>query len=65
MQKSVNKTTLAAKYGWHYSFLVKKINTCRELYKELRETADYNPYQRLITPKQVEIIYKYFGNPEQ
>jgi|JFJP01.1.fsa_nt_gi uncharacterized protein YktA (UPF0223 family) len=64
MVKSINKTTLANKYGWSYKFLVRKMNTSKDLMTELKETADYNPYQRIFTPKQIAIIYKHFGNPE-
>lgn len=65
MQKSINKTTLAAKFGWDYNFLVRTINKNSKLYNELKESANYNPYQRLLTPLQVEIIYKHLGNPEK
>jgi hypothetical protein len=65
MSASINKTQLARKFGWTVEFLVKKINTSKNLYKELTEQAEYNPYQRIFTPLQVDIIYKYFGNPEK
>jgi len=63
MEKSINKTSLAQKYGWTLDFLVKKINSTSELYQELKFSANYNPYQRIFTPKQVEIIYNHFGKP--
>jgi len=63
MAKSVNKTELARQYGWGQYYLTKKINTTPGLLKELKEKANYDIYQRLFTLKQLEIIYKHFGNP--
>ena len=63
MSKSVNKTELAKQYGWGQYFLTKKINTIPGLLDELKKEADYKLYQRVFTRKQLEIIYKYLGNP--
>ena len=62
MEQSINKTKLAQMYGWNLQFLVKRINTSAELLKELTETGYYSN-QRIFTPKQIEIIFKHFGNP--
>lgn len=64
MEKAINKTTLAQMYGWNLSIFVKKVNLSGKLLQELKKEAEYNPYQRIFTPKQVEIIYKHFGKPE-
>ena len=65
MDNSINKTLLANRFGWRLNFFTKKINTTPGLLQELKDVANYYPYQRLFTPKQVEIIYKYLGNPEK
>lgn len=65
MPQSINKTILAAKFGWTLRFFVHKLNTSPELLSELKDSAKYNLYQRIYTPKQIEIIYKHFGNPEK
>ena len=62
--KSMTKSKLAGKYGWSLVLLRKKINTNRELWGELRENS-YEPYQKVLTPLQVEIIFKYLGRPEE
>lgn len=62
---SINKTGLANKYGWRLNFLTRKINTTKGLLEKLKKEASYQPYQRLFTPKQIEIIYEFLGNPEK
>lgn len=64
MVSAINKTSLANQYGWSLKFLMNKINTTKELYQELKIDAGYRSHMRILTPKQVEIIYKYFGEPE-
>jgi hypothetical protein len=64
MELAVNKTELAQRYGWTLKFLRTKINTTPGLLDALKK-ADYNLYQRVLTPLQVDIIYNYLGNPQQ
>jgi len=64
MANSINKTTLARMYGWTLKYLAYKINTSKNLLSELKQSTEYNPYQRLFTPLQIEIIFKHFGTPE-
>lgn len=35
---------------------------CKPLWEELQKT-EYNPLQRILTPLQVELIFKYLGEP--
>jgi hypothetical protein len=59
----ITKSKLARKYGWSLVLLRKKIHTNRELWKELKENS-YTVYQKVLTPLQLEIIYRYLGRPE-
>jgi hypothetical protein len=65
MQKVINKTSLAELYGWNLSFLRKQLSTNKNLLQELTIKANYKPGQRILTPKQVNIIFKHLGNPEK
>jgi len=53
---------MAELYGWSLNFFVRKINTTPGLLNELKQKADYNTYQRHLTPLQVQIIKKYLGD---
>ncbi|MCF6241285.1 MAG: DUF4248 domain-containing protein [Bacteroidales bacterium] len=64
MNLAINKTQLAKQYGRTLDFLRKNINTTPGLLNELRTKADYKLYQRVLTPMQIAIIYKYLGEPE-
>jgi len=59
----MTKSKLDRKYGWSLVLLRTKINTNRDLWEELKENS-YDPYQKVLTPLQVEIIFKYLGRPE-
>ncbi len=65
MQKVINKTSLAELYGWNLSFLRKQLSTNKNLLQELTIEANYKPGQRILTPKQINIIFKHLGNPEK
>lgn len=56
-----NKSTLADEYGINKKTLLKHINT-PELKDKLKETC-YKDSNKVLTPKQVEIIKTYLGNP--
>ena len=60
---SISKSKLAKMYGWSLVLLRKRINLNDKLFKELMENY-YNYNQKVFTPLQVEIIYKYLGKPE-
>ena len=60
---AINKTSLANKYGWTLKYLMNKINTTKKLLIELKEEGDYRSHMRILTPKQVDIIYRHFGEP--
>jgi hypothetical protein len=38
------------------------IKLCRPLWEELIKTG-YNPLQRILNPRQVELIFQYLGEP--
>ena len=59
---SISKSKLAKMYGWSLVLLRKRINLNPNLRQELRKNF-YNPYQKVFTPLQVEIIYTYLGKP--
>lgn len=63
--KPINKTSLAQKYGWTTNFLVKWINQHPALLNELIETGYIPKKDRIFTPKQIDIIYKYLGDPDK
>lgn len=55
MRKSFTKKELSKKYGVHYNTFLKWLKEIKNL--------EINPKQRLLTPKQVEIIYQELGEP--
>jgi hypothetical protein len=54
---AINKTTLAQGYGISYNTFKKWLSTIPNL--------NLSTKTRILTPKQVEIIYEEFGNPFQ
>ena len=60
---SISKSKLAKMYGWSIVLLRKRINLNDKLREELMENS-YNYFQKVLTPLQVEIIFKHLGKPE-
>lgn len=56
-KKTKSKTQLAIEYGIHYSTFKVWLDEISEL--------NLNKNKRLLTPKQVELIYANFGIPEK
>lgn len=54
-KKTATKTELAKKYGVHYSTFMKWLKKIPEL--------KLNSKQRVLTPKQVELIVQHLGEP--
>jgi hypothetical protein len=63
MGTAINKSILAQKYGWSLKVLMTRINSNEELYNRLKKETGYHYMTRILTPKQVELIYLYFGEP--
>ena len=61
--KSITKSKIAKMYGWSLVLLRKNIVMNKDLWQELKENY-YNPYQKVLTPLHVEIIFKHLGRPE-
>jgi hypothetical protein len=58
MQKeasSITKSALAVQYNIH-------VNTLREWLKDV-PNLELKPFQKVLTPKQLEIIYGHLGKP--
>lgn len=54
--KATNKTELAKRFNISYSTLIKWLKQIPEL--------ELTKGQRILTPKQIDILYEYYGNPE-
>ncbi|MEO6731920.1 MAG: DUF4248 domain-containing protein [Ferruginibacter sp.] len=53
--QTATKTQLAKHYKVHYNTFIKWLKMIPEL--------ELNPTQRILTPKQVQIIYNHLGEP--
>lgn len=58
----LNKSELAGLYNVGLKKLMKDIENNTSLWDELNDT-DYNTAQKGFYPSQLEIIFKYFGDP--
>ena len=56
MMKTYSKTQLARKYGISYNTFKKWLIAIPEIKIE--------PAKRLLTPKEIDIIYKHYGIPD-
>ena len=54
-KKTATKTELAKKYGVHYNTFLNWLKRIPEL--------KLNSKQRVLTPKQVELIFRHLGEP--
>lgn len=61
-RKAIGKAALAEKYEVHPTTLMRWINASEKLKDELYE-LDYEDNQKVFYPQQLELIFKYLGEP--
>lgn len=65
MSIPLSKADVANQYGYQTGAFMKRLNSTKGLLRRLIDETAYYSRQKRLTPKQIAIIYEFFGNPTE